>query len=151
MTTILENLKVKQIALRKDRNTVLADSLTTLIGEITFAEKNAGAALPEDKVVKIIRKYADNIRQTRDIYASQDNIQALQKKNILNGELALVETFLPAELPQLSDEELRLVVSTFVAATPGAKMQEVMAFLKANHAGRYDGKAASAIVREELA
>lgn len=150
MTTILENLKTKQVALRKDRNTVLADSLTTLIGEITFAEKNAGQTLPEDKVVKIVRKYVGNIREMRDHYELQDNIQALQKKNILNSELALVETFLPAELPQLSDEELRLVVSTFIAATPGAKMQDVMAFLKANHAGRYDGKAASGVVKALL-
>jgi len=151
MTTILENLKTKQIALRKDRNTVLADSLTTLIGEITFAEKNAGSALPEDKVVKIVRKYADNIRQTRDIYASQDNIQALQKKNILNGELALVETFLPPTPVQLTEAELRLVVSTFIASTPGATMQATMAFLTANHAGCYDGKAAGILVKELLA
>ena len=148
--TILANLKTKQLALRKDRNAVLADSLTTLIGEITFAEKNSGAPLAEDKVVKIVRKYAANIREMRDHYELQDNIQALQKKNILNGELALVETFLPAELPQLSDEDLRLVVSTFVAASPGAKMQDVMAFLKANHTGRYDGKVASAVVKALL-
>ena len=149
-TTILENLKVKQKALRTDRNTGLAECLSVLIGDTELASKGS-TPVTEDTVVKMVRKYAGNIRQMRDIYASQDNIQALQKRNILNGELALVETFLPAEKVQLTEYELVIVVNAFVNASAiKPNMKDVMAYLKQSHEGQYDGKQASAVVKAAL-
>ena len=62
---------------------------------------------------------------------------------VLVEENAILESFLPA---QLSEDVLREIIATCGAINIGEAMQ----YLKANHAGQYDGKRASVIVREIL-
>ncbi len=66
------------------------------------------------------------------------------------AEAALIEEYLPAELP---DDELRAIVARAVAETGASSpkdMGQVMKAAMAQVAGRADGKRVSALVREAL-
>lgn len=69
-----------------------------------------------------------------------------QQIDRLRADIRTLEAYLPA---QLSEDELRAYAAARVRAGDG--LGQVMAALKADFPGRYDGKLASAVVRGLLA
>ena len=51
---------------------------------------------------------------------------------------------------QLSEDDIRNLVTEFVQSTPTAKMGDVMKMLKDKYPGQYDGKVASKITMSVL-
>lgn len=151
--SIFTDIKAAKIAAMKARDSETSTTLATLLGDLVTRAKNDGVEDLSDAVtLKLVAKFADNVREMRDTYARMDNIEAARKKFALDKELTVVEQFLPAPKVQLTEHELTIVVSTFVktSATKPA-MKDVMAFLKAHHEGQYDGKQASSVVKSALA
>lgn len=142
--TIMTAISAKTIELRKARSP-LASSLITLKGELETKQKGFKPPrdLTEDEIIASVKKTVATLK---------DNIALFEARNMedaaasARAEVTLLESFLPA---QMADDELRDFISSRIAA--GANLGQIMADLKSEKAGLYDGKAASAIARELLA
>ena len=139
--SLIATIKADQLAARKARNQITSSLLTTLIGEATTVAKNAGRELPsDDEVTAIIRKFLKGNAEVQ-AHLTDDADVAVAKT-----EAAILSGYLPT---QLSEDQLREVVKAIVAGG-AANVGAVMGQLKAKHAGLYDGKMASTIVKELL-
>lgn len=147
--TILDSVKKAQLQARKEKNSDAAASLTTLIGEAEMIGKNDGNRASTDaEVVAVIKKFIKNIDETITV-VSKDSSKA-ERLVSLEKEKSLLSTFLPQ---QLSEVELRTILGGFVSALPEKNpkaMGKVLASLKEQYAGQYDGALASKVTKELL-
>lgn len=130
-------------AARKARDKTRVLVLSTLLSEIRNKEIDGDGELDDEGVVQVISKA---IKQRNDA--------ATQMRDAARGELADQEDaqaeILQAYLPeQLSEDEVRAMVREAIvsgADRMGPLMGQVMPRIR----GRFDGKEANRIVREEL-
>ena len=103
--------------------------------------------LTEADETKMLQKLAKQRKDSLDIFRQQ-NREDLAKKE--EEELEVIERFLPK---QMSDSELREALTRIIAetgATSPADMGKVMGTATKQLAGKADGKAISALVKELL-
>jgi uncharacterized protein YqeY len=74
---------------------------------------------------------------------SQDNVKDTQKVQELKTEEAILTAYMPTQLSKIQLEEI--IKKQFPTIDVKSK-GPVMAFLKQNYAGQYDGKVASEVV-----
>jgi uncharacterized protein YqeY len=135
---LIKQIKSKCLELRKSKS-IFASSLQTVIGEVEMVAKNKQQEFPTDEqCIVTLKRFCDKIDETIALITDQSKIEALQ------AEKAIYEQFVPK---QLSQSELIEVVKQFVSNNPGSKMGQIMAHLKANYAGLYDGKMASDVIK----
>lgn len=135
---LIKQIKSKCLELRKAKS-IFASSLQTFIGEVEMVAKNKQQEFPTDEqCIATLKRFCDQIDETIGLISDTDKIAALE------AEKAIYEQFVPK---QLSQTELTEVVKQFVANNPGVKMGQIMAHLKANYTGLYDGKMASDVVK----
>ncbi len=101
---------------------VLKALLSTFIGELTTAEKS-GVKIDDASIVKKARVYISNIESYISNYSDEAKVSA-------NIELEYLNSLIPQ---QLTEAEIKLIVSKYDAIGP------LMAYMKSNYAGRYDG------------
>jgi len=154
---LLDALKADQLAARKSNDRLKADLLTTLIGEatqITTEEFKRGVTeITDEKVAATVAKFLKNTKLTLENLASErarlveaggDASKVDQRAQAAETELAILSAYGPK---QMTDSELRQAIDDFRAANPDANVGTIMAHLKTNFGGQYDGKAASALAR----
>lgn len=110
-------------------------------------EKSAGEELTADEELKIIQKLVKQRKDSADIYKEQDRTD-LYDKEIL--EMEVIKVFMPA---QMDEAELRAYLENLIKELGASSMQDmgkVMGAASRALAGKADGKAISAIVRELL-
>jgi uncharacterized protein YqeY len=98
--------------------------------------------------MKILAKMVKQRRETAQIYTEQNRAELAQNEL---AEAAVIEEYLPK---QLSDEELTAELKQIIAqvgATSAKEMGKVMGVASKSLAGRADGRAISAKVKELLA
>ncbi|GBF92269.1 glutamyl-tRNA amidotransferase [Raphidocelis subcapitata] len=113
--------------------------------EIELREK--GGVLVDAEVVGTIQKLAKQRRDSIESYQKGGRDDLVAKEQ---AELELLEGYLP---PQLSEAELRALVSEAVSevgATTAKQMGAVMKVVQAKAAGRADNKLVSSLVKEAL-
>lgn len=109
--------------------------------------KGADGTLTDDHATKILAKMVKQRRETAQIYDEQ-NRQDLRDNEL--AEAAVIEEYLPKAL---SDEELTAELRKIIAqvgATSPKEMGKVMGVASKELAGRAEGKAISAKVKELL-
>lgn len=108
----------------------------------------AGGELSDDAAMKILIKMAKQRRESAQIYSEQNRPDLADSEL---AELAVIEKYLPMPLTEneLADELSRIIEQ--VGASSPADMGKVMGVASKALAGRADGKAISAKVRELLA
>lgn len=114
---------------------------------IAKTAEGAGGELKEDDEIKLLQKLVKQRRDSLEIYQKQDRADLAQKEQ---EEIAVIEKFLPK---QLSEEYLKAALSQIIAqvgASSPADMGKVMGVATKQFAGRADGKAISAAVKELL-
>jgi hypothetical protein len=134
-------LKKDQLLARKNKETVKAKLLTTLISDAAMIGKNDGNREPtESEIIALIKKYIKNAEET---LLHSENVDTVQ-------ELTILESYLPH---QLSDDEIWDIVrdvSKELNLTEVKQMGLVMKHLKQNYDGQFDGASASRIAKEHL-
>lgn len=103
--------------------------------------------LTDDAATKILVKMAKQRRESARIYTEQNRPELAQTEL---DEVAVIEGYLPKAL---SPDELRAELTAIIAQTGAASpadMGKVMGVATKKLAGRADGKAISALVRELL-
>lgn len=110
--------------------------------------KGADGELSDEAATRILAKMAKQRRETASIYAEQNRPELAENEL---AEAAVIEEYLPK---QLSAEELEAELRKIIeqtGATSQKEMGKVMGVASKALAGRADGKAISAKVRELLA
>lgn len=132
------------------RDTVRLESLRGIKKEFLEAKtaKGSDGTLPDEKAVQILSKMIKQRKESAEIYTQQNRPELAQ------GELAqaaVIEEYMPK---QLSDEELTAALREIIArvgATSPKEMGKVMGVASKELAGKAEGRAISAKVKELLA
>ena len=133
----------------KNRDRVRLEALKGIKKEFIEAKTapGAGGELPDDKAVAILVKMAKQRKESAQIYI--DNGRGELADGEL-AELAVIEEFLPKALsPEELEAELRGIIAA-VGATSAKDMGKVMGVASKQLAGRAEGRAISAKVKELL-
>lgn len=141
MSELLKKIKADQVAARKAKQTLEATVLTTLLGEAGPSGKDT---VTDEQVQKVVQKFLKNLHDVIG-YTANPEVQERMKQ-----EIAILERYQPA---QMSEDEIRAFVTEALAdlgdiEPAGKKVGMVMKQLTEKHKGQYDGKTASAIVKE---
>ncbi|BAV09878.1 hypothetical protein SAMN05421788_1011311 [Filimonas lacunae] len=110
-------------------------------------ETGAGGEVNEEGEVKLLQKLVKQRRDSVDIFQQQNRTDLAEKEL---QEIAVIEKFLPA---QLSEADLKAAIAAIIAETGAsspADMGKVMGVATKQLAGKTDGKAISAAVKELL-
>jgi uncharacterized protein YqeY len=143
---IMAELKTAMLA--KDEKALR--SLRAIKAAILLAKtsEGSGGEIKEEDEIKILQKLVKQRKDSLEIYQQQNRADLAQKEQ---EEIEVIEKFLPK---QLSGDELKAIVAEIIAATGAsspADMGKVMGVASKQLAGKADGKAISAVVKELLA
>ena len=144
--TISEDIKTAM----KAREKVRLEALRGIKKEFLEAKtaKGGDGELSDDAALKILAKMVKQRKESASIYTEQ-NREDLAGEEL--AQAAIIEEYLPK---QLSEEELTAVLKEIIArvgATSAKEMGKVMGTATKELAGKAEGKAISAKVRELLA
>lgn len=144
-----KNIAEEMKAAMRAKDKVKLEALRSIKSAILMAktETGGGAELSEAEELKIVQKLQKQRKDSLEIYEQQKREDLAQEER---AQLEVIESFLPK---QMEEEELRQYVReviTRVNATGAQDMGKVMGTANKELAGRADGKAISAIAREEL-
>lgn len=134
----------------KSKNEAALRSLRGIKAEIIKAktEPGAGGEITPEKETALLQKMVKQRRDSLDIYTQQGRADLAEKEQ---EELDIIGKFLPAPL---TEEELKAelkIIMEETGASSAADMGKVMGVATKKLAGKADGKAISAAVKELLA
>src|SRR6188472_317578 len=130
------------------KDTLHSDLTDAIRGRDSVRAGTQARELSDDDVLKVIAKEAKKRREASTAYTGAGRPELAAKED---AELAIIETYLPA---QLADEEIEALVAEAVAetgATGMPQMGQVMKAVQQRVAGRADGGRVAAVVRKVLA
>ena len=139
---------IKSAMLAKDK--VRLEALRGIKKEFLEAKtaKGADGELTDDMAMKILAKMVKQRKESAQIYTEQNRPDLAEPEL---AEAAVIETYLPK---QMNEEELTEALKAIIAqvgATTPQEMGKVMGVATQQLAGRADGRAISAKVKELLA
>lgn len=120
----------------KTKDTTTLNVLRVLKGEIQRAEQSSSGKieLSDADIIKLVKKSIDGINET----------------NGDQSEIAVLEKYMPK---QMSESEISSLVSPLILANgynSPKDMGKIMGYFNQNHAGQYDGKLLSEVVKNLL-
>ena len=139
---------IKSAMLAKDK--VRLEALRGIKKEFLEAKtaKGADGELTDDMAMKILAKMVKQRKESAQIYTEQNRPDLAEPEL---AEAAVIETYLPK---QMNEEELTEALKAIIAqvgATTPQEMGKVMGVATKQLAGRADGRAISAKVKELMA
>ena len=146
--TLHERVQAELTAAMKSGDALRRDTLRMAVAALYNAEKAARRPLSDEETVGILAREVKTRRESIEAYerAGREELAAKER-----AEVEIVGRFLPAAL---TEEELRTIVLDAIeesGATSARDMGRVMGIVAPRIRGRADGKAASALVAQELA
>ncbi len=142
-TDLKQQIQSDLIEARKARDKLRTVVITTLLSEVKNREIEQRSELDQAGVEAVVGRA---IKQRRD---ASEQMRAGGRPELADKEEAeaeILQAYLP---PQMTEAEVRTIVQSAIAGGAdqlGALMGQVMPQIK----GRFDGKEANRIVREEL-
>lgn len=138
---------IKEAMLAKDK--VRLEALRGIKKEFIEAKtaKGSNGELADDVAMKILAKMVKQRKETAELYSNQSRPELAETEM---AEATVIESYLPKAL---TDEELTAELKKIIAETGASSAKEmgrVMGVASKALAGRADGKAISAKVRELL-
>ncbi len=128
---------------RKERDKLRTLVLSTVISEVRNREIDDRAELDDDGVVQVVSRA---IKQRKDASTQMRDAGRGELADQEDAQSAILEEYLPEGM---SEDEVRGIVREIIAS--GAdQMGPLMGQLMPRIRGRFDGKEANRIVREEL-
>lgn len=147
--SLKENLMVKMKEAMKSKDAVALESLRAIKSEILLAQTKSGASeeLSEAEEIALLQKLVKQRKDSAAIYISQN------RQDLADPELAQVEIIAQFLPEQIGADDLKKIISEIietVGATSMKDMGKVMGVASEKLAGKADGKAISAVVKEIL-
>ena len=139
-----EDLKEATLARDADRR----DALRLILSSLRSAEKELQRPLHDDEELQVLQRERKRRLEAAEAFRSGGREeQALSEE----GELAVLEEFMPAPLSEDQLEEIIDDAIAEVGATSIRDLGRVMADVMPQVSGRADGSVVSQLVREKLA
>ena len=141
------NEKLKTAMLAKDQATVRG--LRDIKAAILLAKTSEGGkdGMSEEEEMRMLQKMLKQRKDSLEIFQQQNRTDLAQKEQ---EEINLIASFLPQPMDEATlRSELSAIISELGARTP-ADLGKVMGVATKKFAGKADGKAINAIVRELL-
>jgi len=143
-STLKSRIQADLNAARKSRDKLRTLVLSTALSDIKNKEIDDGGVIDDDAVVQVLSRA---IKQRKD---ASEQMRAAGRGELADKEDAQAEV-LGEYLPEgMSEQEVRALVQSFIA-DGATEMGPLMGRLMPAIRGRFDGKEANRIVREELA
>lgn len=113
-------------------------------------EARTGASPADDDqlVIDVLRKMAKQRRESIEMYDKGGRAELADAER---AELAVIESFLPAQMDEAAQAAAVDAIATELGAQGPKDMGRVMALLKERHGGEIDMSKASALVKARLA
>jgi hypothetical protein len=139
--------EMKEAMKAKDEATLRG--LRAIKAEIIKAktEPGAGGNVTEEGELKLLQKLVKQRKDSLEIFVQQNRADLAQKES---EEIAVIEKFLPKQFTEAELKEAVAKIIAEVGATSPADMGKVMGVATKQLAGKTDGKAISAAVKELL-
>lgn len=128
---------------RKDRDKERTLVLSTLLSEVRNKEIDGGQEATDDDVIGVISK---GIKQRKDAASQMREAGRPELAETEESQSRVLAGYLPAGL---SEDEVRALVREAIASG-ASEMGPLMGRIMPQIRGRFDGKEANRIVREEL-
>ncbi len=129
---------------RRERDRLRTVVFTTALSEIRNREIATGRDADDDMVREVLARGIKQRRESVEQMRSAGRAELAEKEE---QEASILAGFLP---PELEEGEIRSMVRELISEGP-AEMGPLMGKLMPRIRGRFDGKEANRIVREELA
>lgn len=143
MSELSEKLRADLNAARRERDKLRMSVLTMTLSEVHNRQIELGRAVTDEEVQEVVNRAVKRRREAAEqIRAAGRNEMADKEEQ----EAGVLVSYLPA---QLSEAEVRQLVRDAIAAGAG-NVGAVMGAIMPKTKGRFDGKEANRIVREEL-
>lgn len=139
-----DRLKADLITARKARDKARTLVLSTVLADIRYKEIDLRADVGDDAVIEVLSK---GIKQRKDASEQMRAADRAELADVEDAQAVVLAEYLPEGM---SEDEVRALVRAAIADGAdqmGALMGRLMPQIK----GRFDGKEANRIVREELA
>ena len=145
---LLNDIRASLLTARKAKQSAIASSLSTLVGEAEMIGKNDGnRPVTDSEVMAITKKFIKNVEESHKIASAHGNSEAAER---LLAERDLYASFLPS---QLTGESLLNVIAALcheVNASSVKDMGKVMKIVMPKVAGRAPNDMISSAVKELL-
>ena len=141
--TLKQDLKTAMRARDKQR---LA-TIRMLISSFQNAEIENRGPLSEEQSLALLSREVKRRREAAEAYRNGDRLELAEQEE---AEVGIISDYLPK---QLSEQEVRDIAQKVIADNPPASprdMGKIMGRVMPQIKGRYDGKAASALIRDEF-
>ncbi len=145
---MLKQLKEDMIAAMRARQKLRLGTIRMVMAAMQKAQIAKKAELDEQECIVLLTREAKKRREAADLYRKGERLELAQKEE---DELKVIQGYLPQAI---SAAQVRTMVKELIERLkPQSQrdMGKIMGGLSPQVRGRFDGKAASAIVREELA
>jgi uncharacterized protein len=145
--SLRERLQQELTAARRSGDALRRDSLGMVHSALTYAEKDKREPLTEDEVEAVLAREVKMRRESVEAFRKGGREDLATKEA---AELAILSEF----MPQLSDDQIRQLISDAIRETGASsprEMRAVMDHLRPRTSGRADSKAVAALVAQALA
>ncbi len=139
-----DELKQAMVARDEERR----DALRLILDSLRSAEKELQRPLHDDEELQVLQRERKRRLEAADAFRGGGRLEQAEAEE---GELAVLEEFMPEPL---SEDELEEIVDDAIAEVGATSMRafgRVMADVMPQVSGRADGSAVSQLVREKLA
>lgn len=141
--TLKERLRADLNAARRNRDKLATMVLTTTLSDVHNREIEVGHDLSDDEVIQVVSSAIKRRRESAEQMRAGGRTDLADKED---REATILAEYLP---PQLSEAEVRAMVREAIAG--GAdKIGAVMGRIAPQIKGRFEGREANRIAREEL-
>ena len=148
---IRDNIKAAQVAAMKagEKDRLAAVRLILAKLKDRDIELRTSANVPDDDavVVEVLQKM---VKQRRESIALYEQGGRQELADVEKAELAVIETFLPAQMDEAATSAAIEAIKAEVGASSVKDMGRVMAVLKERHGTQLDMSKASALVKASL-
>jgi uncharacterized protein len=141
--TLKERLRSDLNSARRERAKARVTLLSTTLSELKNREIELGREASDEDVVDVVNRAIKRRREAAEQMRAGKRAELAEKEE---SEAALLAAYLPAPL---AEQDVRVLVQQILAAgadSLGAVMRQLAPQIK----GRFDGREANRIVREEL-
>ena len=142
--TIVDTIEMDLLTARKNKDTNKKDILSTLLGEVKMVGKNArNGETTDDEAAKVVQKFLKGAEEMLT-YAEDETAHSE-----VMSEICVYQKYLPK---QMTEEELRKILLSWKETNypDTSNIGGYMQALKRCYDGQYNGKMASAILKEIL-
>jgi len=148
---IRDTLKAAQIESMKGGDKARLAAVRLILAKLKDRdiELRTATSMPDDDtiVVDVLQKMAKQRRESIAVFEQAGRTELADQEN---GELAVIESFLPAQMSEAETTAAIAAIKAEVGATSVKDMGKVMAVLKERHGTTLDMSKASALVKAAL-